>query len=113
MCLLRVRERRECDSNGHELINQKVRLHITPLSPELLSAVLASHTAHLADNISYHTLETFPENNYGYLELPPMEAEKLKKKLNGSILKSKKDLVVTVGIAWLDGAQNSERAEVN
>lgn len=77
-------------SNVHEMLDQKVRLHITPLSPELLSAVLPSNIAHLAENISYHTLETFPENNYGYLELPSMEAEKLKKKLNGSILKGKK-----------------------
>jgi hypothetical protein len=72
------------------MVDQKVRLHITPLSPELLSAVLPSNIAHLADNISYHTLETFPENKYGYLELPSMEAEKLKKKLNGSILRGKK-----------------------
>jgi hypothetical protein len=72
------------------MIEQKIRLHITPLSPDLLSAVLPSTIAPLAENISYHTLQTFPENNYGYLELPSMEAEKLKKKLNGSILKGKK-----------------------
>ena len=72
------------------MIDQKTRLHITPLSPDLLSAVLPPSFAHLARNISYHTLQTFPENTYGYLELPLMEAEKLKKKLNGSILKGKK-----------------------
>ena len=74
----------------NDMIDQNIRLHITPLSPDLLSAVLPSSFAHLARNISYHTLQTFPENDYGYLELPLMEAEKLKKKLNGSILKGKK-----------------------
>jgi hypothetical protein len=73
-----------------DMIDQKIRLHITPLSQDLLSAVLPSTIAHLAENITYHTLQAFPENNYGYLELPFMEAEKLKKKLSGSILRGKK-----------------------
>ena len=72
------------------MFESKTRLHITPLSQDLLSAILPSTITHLAENISYHTLHTFPENNYGYLELPSMDAEKLKKKLNGSILKGKK-----------------------
>jgi hypothetical protein len=76
--------------NVHDMTDQKIRLHITPFSQDLLSAVLPSTIAHLAENISYHTLQNFPENNYGYLELPSMEAEKLRKKLNGSILKGKK-----------------------
>jgi hypothetical protein len=44
----------------------------------------------LATDISFHEIATFPENNYGYVTLPAMEADKIKKKLNGSILKGKK-----------------------
>jgi hypothetical protein len=72
------------------MTDQRIRLHITPLSPDLLSAILPSSIAHLAKAVSYHTLDVFPERNYGYLELPSMEAEKLRKKLNGSILKGQK-----------------------
>jgi len=51
------------------------------VGPRLLDSV---------SNVSYHTLQTFPENSYGYLDIPTMEAEKIKKKLNGAILKGKK-----------------------
>ena len=67
-----------------------VRLHITPLNPDLLHAVVGHNLLKSAANISFHTIQTFPENNYGYLDLPTMEAEKIKKKLNGAILKGKK-----------------------
>jgi hypothetical protein len=67
-----------------------VRLHITPLTPALLKAYLAPSILPLATNISYHTVETFPEKGFGYVELPAMEAAKLKKKLNGSVLKGSK-----------------------
>jgi hypothetical protein len=40
--------------------------------------------------VSFHCIPTFPENNYGYVTLPTMEADKIKKKLNGSILKGRK-----------------------
>ncbi|KAH8690823.1 hypothetical protein BGW36DRAFT_60293 [Talaromyces proteolyticus] len=66
------------------------RLHISPFTPELLDSVLAPSARSQATDISFHTIATFPENNYGYVSLPPMEADKLKKKLNGSILKGKK-----------------------
>jgi hypothetical protein len=69
---------------------EKLRLHITPFSESLAQFILLSHSSLSPDSISYHTLETFPENSYGYIELAPMEAERLKKKLNGSILKGKK-----------------------
>jgi hypothetical protein len=72
------------------MIEQKLRLHISPFSPELASTILPKRFNVAPDSISYHTLDTFPEKNYGYVELPVMEAEKLKKKLNGSILKGKK-----------------------
>ncbi|KAJ5180410.1 Nucleotide-binding alpha-beta plait [Penicillium capsulatum] len=66
------------------------RLHITPLTADLLPSVLPASLRAAATDISFHTIPTFPENNYGYITLPNMEAEKIKKKLNGSILKGKK-----------------------
>lgn len=67
-----------------------VRLHITPLKPELLKVYLAPSVLPLARNISYHTAETFPEKGFGYVELPEQEAQKIKKKLNGTTLKGSK-----------------------
>lgn len=67
-----------------------MRLHITPFSPALLKAYLGPSVLPLAKNVSYHHVETFPEKGFGYIELPTMEAQKLKKKLNGSILKGSK-----------------------
>ncbi|KAF2731798.1 hypothetical protein EJ04DRAFT_514361 [Polyplosphaeria fusca] len=67
-----------------------VRLHITPFNPTLLPAYLAPSVLPLARNISFHAAETFPDKGFGYLELPVMEAQKLKKKLNGSTLKGSK-----------------------
>lgn len=66
------------------------RLHISPFTPALLETFLNPSLRSSAADISFHTLETFPENKYGYVNLPVMEAEKLKKKLHGSILKGKK-----------------------
>ncbi|KAL9124099.1 MAG: hypothetical protein Q9217_006540 [Psora testacea] len=66
------------------------RLHITPLNPSLLPIVLTQTLLKQATNISYHTIETFPEKNYGYLDLPLIEADKLRKKLNGCVLKDQK-----------------------
>lgn len=63
------------------------RLYVSPLDPELLPIVLSGCLRESARNISYHTLLTFPEKRYGYLELPILEADRLKRKLHGSILK--------------------------
>ncbi|KAF2016117.1 hypothetical protein BU24DRAFT_422454 [Aaosphaeria arxii CBS 175.79] len=70
--------------------NALVRLHVTPFTPALLKVYLAPSVLPLAQNISYHTVETFPDKGFGYVELPAMEAAKLKKKLNGSTLKGSK-----------------------
>ncbi|KXX80826.1 hypothetical protein MMYC01_201884 [Madurella mycetomatis] len=67
-----------------------VRLHVTPLDAELLNVVISSALLPKARNISYHTIETFPEKRYGFLELPDEDAEKLRKKLNGAVLKGVK-----------------------
>ncbi|ROT42615.1 hypothetical protein SODALDRAFT_250373, partial [Sodiomyces alkalinus F11] len=66
------------------------RLHITPFDSELLPVVVPAKVLPEARGISYHTIETFPEKRYGYIELPAVEADKLRKKLNGSVLKGVK-----------------------
>ncbi|KAL9602743.1 MAG: hypothetical protein Q9219_001586 [cf. Caloplaca sp. 3 TL-2023] len=66
------------------------RLYISPLDPKLLSIILPEPARQSARNISYHTLQTFPEKRYGYLDLPPADADRLKKKLQGSILRGTK-----------------------
>ncbi|KAJ6109731.1 hypothetical protein N7486_001966 [Penicillium sp. IBT 16267x] len=73
----------------------QIRLHISPFTPDILPAVLPASIRATATDISYHTISTFPENSYGYVTLPRMDAEKIKKKLNGSILKGKKFKVDT------------------
>ena len=72
------------------MVPDSMRLHITPLNPDLVKAVVGTHLLDSLSNLSYHKIATFPENNYGYLEVPRMEGEKLKKKLNGAILKGQK-----------------------
>ena len=67
-----------------------LRLHISPFSKDLFDSVLPVSVAAEALNVSYHAIQTFPENNYGYVELPQPRAEKLKKKLNGAILRGQK-----------------------
>ncbi|KAL7938727.1 hypothetical protein V8C35DRAFT_289009 [Trichoderma chlorosporum] len=64
-----------------------VRLHISPLDAELVKVVIPASVLPTARNISYHTLETFPERRYGFVELPEADAEKLRRKLNGTTLK--------------------------
>lgn len=71
-------------------MTERTRLHISPFNPNLLNTVVPLALQTSVSNISYHSLQTFPERNYGYIELPVMEATKLKKKLNGSILKGSK-----------------------
>ncbi|KAL2367652.1 hypothetical protein RJ035_000966 [Blastomyces gilchristii] len=66
------------------------RLHISPLTPELLQSILRLAAVEAATDISYHSVQTFPENDYGFVNLPKMDAEKVVKKLNGTILKGKK-----------------------
>jgi hypothetical protein len=67
-----------------------VRLHVTPFDQELLRLVIPSSVLPQARNISYHTVETFPEKRYGFVDLPTMDADKIKKRLNGAVLKGAK-----------------------
>lgn len=71
-------------------MTQLKRLHISPLTPELLPLVIPKAILPFASEISYHTIQSSPERNYGYVTLPTMEADKIQKKLNGSILKGSK-----------------------
>lgn len=71
------------------------RLHITPLNPNLLTTIIPPSILPNAKNISYHTIEAFPDKAYGFVDLPAMDADKLKKKLNGSILKGSKIRIET------------------
>lgn len=80
----------ESDTVPSKLEAEYTRLHITPLDPNLLRAILPPSILPNARNISYHTIPTFPEKAYGFVELPIMDAEKIKKKLNGAILKGTK-----------------------
>ena len=68
----------------------RTRLHITPFNPELLNRYIPSSVQPLATDISFHSVETFPERGFGYVELPASEALKLKNKLNGMTLKGSK-----------------------
>ncbi|KAJ5902408.1 hypothetical protein N7495_002936 [Penicillium taxi] len=66
------------------------RLHICPFTPDLLPSIIPASIRPSATDISFHSIPTFPENSYGYITLPIMDADKIKRKLNGSILKGKK-----------------------
>ena len=68
-------------------MTERKRLHITPLNPQLLPVVLPPPVLQQSSNISFHTIQTFPDKNYGYVDLPELEAAKLRKKLHGSLLK--------------------------
>ncbi|KAL9579455.1 MAG: hypothetical protein Q9212_005100 [Teloschistes hypoglaucus] len=63
------------------------RLYISPFDSDLLDIILPGSLRASAQNISFHTLQTLPDKRYGYLELPKPDADRLKKKLSGSILR--------------------------
>ena len=68
-------------------MTERKRLHITPLNPQLLPVVLPPPVLQQSSNITFHTIQTFPDKNYGYVDMPELEAAKLRKKLHGSLLK--------------------------
>ena len=71
-------------------MQERKRLHITPLNPELLPAVLPQQLLAKASDISFHTIQTFPERNFAYIDLPSEEADKLRKKLHGCLFRGQK-----------------------
>ena len=70
--------------------DDRVRLHITPFNESLVDRYIPASLKDQASNISFHTVETAPERGFGYVDLPAVEAQKLKKKLNGMTLKGTK-----------------------
>lgn len=72
-----------------------VRLHVTPFTSDLYHSLIPPRVAAAVQNLSFHSIQTFPERNYGYVDLPAMEAEKIKRKLNGAIIKGQKIKVET------------------
>jgi len=68
-------------------MTERKRLHLSPLDSGILPIVLPQPLLQRASNISLHSIDTFPEKNYGYIDLPALEADKLKRKLNGSVLR--------------------------
>lgn len=66
------------------------RLHITPLDLQLLKIIVPTAVLPHARNISYHTIQTYPDRPYGFLDLPFADADKITKKLNGAVLRGTK-----------------------
>lgn len=96
-----------------EEVEKTIRLHITPFTPALCKVYLAPSILPLAKNISYHAVQTFPEKGFGYVELPAMEAQKLKKKLNGSTLKGSKVRIAEAKPEKRKAAEDAEEALEN
>ncbi len=69
------------------------RLHITPFNAALVNAIVPPSMAKDAKSISFHQLQNFPEKEYGFVELPEEMAMKIKKKLNGAILRGNKIVI--------------------
>lgn len=66
------------------------RLHISPFTPEIFTTILRPPISDHATDVSFHTLVTFPEKAYGFVTLPASDAERLKKRLHGSVLRGVK-----------------------
>lgn len=67
-----------------------VRLHITPLDRELLAMAVPAAVLPSARNVSFHTVETFPEKRFGFVDLPRADADRLRKRLHGAVLRGSK-----------------------
>lgn len=89
---------------------QTTRLYISPFEKSLFSVVLPPTAQKLARNISYHSIETFPEKPFAYLDLPLEEAQKLRKKFNNTILRGKKMRVEEARPAASGEAQDTSAA---
>ena len=65
----------------------RTRLHISPFNESLLPVIISSDLLKSASNISYHTLQTSPDADYGFIDIPSAEVKKLKSKFHGLILR--------------------------
>ncbi|OBT44602.1 hypothetical protein VE00_05809 [Pseudogymnoascus sp. WSF 3629] len=89
------------------------RLHITPFNASLMAAIVPPSLAPKARNISFHTLQAFPEKEYGFVDLPTEEAVKIKRKLKGALLRGKKIAIEEARgeKAWGEAIDGGEGAE--
>ncbi|KFY75200.1 hypothetical protein V499_04824 [Pseudogymnoascus sp. VKM F-103] len=89
------------------------RLHITPFNASLMAAIVPPSLAPKARNISFHTLQAFPEKEYGFVDLPTEEAGKIKRKLKGALLRGKKIAIEEARgeKAWGEAIDGGEGAE--
>lgn len=71
------------------------RLHIAPFDADLLNVIIPASIRPDARNISFHGLQTFPEKRYGFVDLPAEAAVKIRRKLNGAVLKGVKVSIET------------------
>ncbi|THV68189.1 hypothetical protein D6D29_10199 [Aureobasidium pullulans] len=68
----------------------RIRLHISPFNATLYENIIPKSIQPNATNVSYHSVQTFPERGFGFVELPREDADKLRKKLNGFTLRGQK-----------------------
>lgn len=99
------------------------RLHISPLSPDLLRIILPSAHTSAVDSASYQTVQTFPENSYGFVSLPTEAAQALRKKYNGAHLRGSKMRIeearpekkrkreTEIGESAVDGSKKSKKRD--
>lgn len=69
---------------------ERTRLHIAPFNSSLYSTIIAPRLQPLATGLSYHKTQTDINGGFGYVELPKLEADKLRQKLNGAVLRGAK-----------------------
>jgi hypothetical protein len=67
-----------------------VRIHISPLDPELFKLLLPPSKLPSFSNLSYHHLETLPERSYAFLDVSSTHVDVLRKQLDGAIIRGKK-----------------------
>ena len=91
-------------------MQERKRLHVTPLNSALFPLVLPQTLLPHATNISFHTLETFPDKPFGYFDLPAGDADKLRRKLNGCLLKGQKMKVEEARTKKPSKSKNAEAA---
>ncbi|KAJ6256048.1 hypothetical protein Dda_9140 [Drechslerella dactyloides] len=66
---------------------ETIRLHIAPLTPESAKAIVP---AKYLSATSFHTIDTFPEKNYGFVTVSRSEAEALRRKFHGTVFRGMK-----------------------
>jgi hypothetical protein len=77
-------------SNNPQPASQSTtRLHIFPLSPDLFKILLPPSKLPSYSNLSYHSVETSPDQTYAFLDVPSNLVDKLQKQLSGTFIRGK------------------------